>query len=443
LRGRWLVLARLAWLAVAVLAVALFVASVPLRYAELQQVCVGAACTESQLTLEDVRSLQSLGLSREFHAAYNVGLEIVFALVHVVIATVIFARRSDDRMALFVALMLLTFGTATFTGTMHAMTEQYTAWRLPVAFMSSLPSILPDWLWQSFSVWRVPVAILSSIGQACAALFFYLFPDGRFVPRWTRVLAAAWIVWQAPAAFFPNSFFNTANWPPVLAGVVWSGFIGSYAFAQVYRYRHVSDPVQRQQSKWVVFGVTAALGGFFGATLLAGIFTSLGQPGLLNKGAINTIIYLSMLLIPLSISAAILRSRLWAIDVIINRTLVYGMLTGTLALIYAASVVLLEQALRAITGQRSNLAIVISTLAIAALFNPLRRRIQDRVDLRFFRHKYDAAKTLAAFSARMRDEVDLSRLTDELLAVVEETMQPAHVSLWLKTPGEFKSERKD
>jgi hypothetical protein len=224
---------------------------------------------------------------------------------------------------------------------------------------------------------------------------------------------------------------------------VWCGFLGSYVFAQVYRYRRVSDPVQRQQTKWVVFGVTGALGGFLGAILLSGIFSSLGRPSLLYRGAITTVIYLAMLLIPLSIAAAILRSRLWAIDIIINRTLVYGTLTGMLALIYVVSVILLQQAFRTVTGPRSNLAIVISTLAIATLFNPLRRRIQDRVDLRFYRRKYDATQTLTAFSATLRDgaHADLDTLTADLLAVVQETMQPAHVSLWLKPPAKKKSER--
>jgi hypothetical protein len=291
----------------------------------------------------------------------------------------------------------------------------------------------------------LPVAFISSLGQASAALFFYLFPDGRFVPRWTRALAAVWVVWQVPAIFFPNSPFNSDNWPPLLAGAVWSGFLGSYVFAQVYRYSRVSDRVQRQQTKWVVFGVTGALGGFLGAILLSGIFSMVGQPSLLYRGTITTVIYLSMLLIPLSIGAAILRSRLWAIDIIVNRTLVYGMLTGTLALIYVVSVVLLQQAFRALTGPRSNLAIVISTLAIATLFNPLRRRIRDRVDLRFYRRKYDAAQTLAAFSATLRDgaHADLDTLTADLLAVVQETMQPAHVSLWLKPPTKKKSEQSE
>ena len=137
--------------------------------------------------------------------------------------------------------------------------------------------------------------------------------------------------------------------------------------------------------------------------------------------------------LPLGLMIAVLRYRLWDIDVVLNRALVYAALTATLAGTYFGSVVLLQMAFRGVTGQGNAVAIVISTLAIAALFMPLRRRIQDIIDRRFFRRRYDAALTLAAFSSRMRDEVDIERLTTELVTVVEETMQPVHASLWLRT----------
>ena len=432
LQGHWLIVARAVWMTVTILTVALFAMALPLRYADLQKVCTGAACTTQQLTLDDVRELQALGLSRDWHARYHLGLEVTFALLHLVIAMIIFVRRSNDRMALFVAFMLVTFGVATFSGTMNTLVQRAPAWQLPMALVSPLPGALPAWLRPSASLLRLPVALVSAIGQACAALCFYLFPDGRFVPRWTRLLALAWIVWQVPASFFPDSLFNSEHWPGWLAVVTWSGFVASYVFAQVYRHRRVSDARQRLQTKWVVYGATAALGGFLGTLVLDSFVSAFIRPTLLYRGVINTVIYLSMLLIPLSIGAAILRSRLWAIDFIINRTLVYSLLTVTLALIYVVSVVSLQLLFRSVIGQEQPATvIVISTLAIAALFTPLRRRVQTGIDRRFYRRKYDAAQTLAAFSATLRDEVDLEQLKADLLTVVEETMQPMHVSLWL------------
>jgi hypothetical protein len=204
---------------------------------------------------------------------------------------------------------------------------------------------------------------------------------------------------------------------------------------QIYRYRRVSNPRQRRQTKWVVAGSAVAVFSLF--SLLTPLFflpKALGDSSPFVLSLASTLLPLTMLLIPLSIGVAVLRSGLFDIDVVINRALVYGSLSALLVLIYVGGVVGSQYVLRALTGQGSTLAVVASTLAIAALFNPLRHRVQEFIDRHFYRRKYDAAKTLEAFSAKLRDEADLDRLSAEMVSVVRETVQPEHVSLWLKQP---------
>jgi hypothetical protein len=211
------------------------------------------------------------------------------------------------------------------------------------------------------------------------------------------------------------------------------GFICSLVLAQSYRYVRVSAPVHRQQTKWVVFGIAVGGVGFLGTLALGNYVPAIEQSGPLGQMIGITLLEGFILLIPLSIGVAIERSGLYEIDVIINRTLVYGSLTATLVALYFSIIVVLQRVFVSLTGQQSTLAVVASTLLIAALFNPLRRRVQFFVDKRFYRSKYDAAKTLEAFSAKLRDQTDLETLNNDLLGVIRETMQPAHVSLWLRS----------
>ena len=270
----------------------------------------------------------------------------------------------------------------------------------------------------------VPVNnLLGSVGWQLMFIVFYVFPDGHFVPRWTRWMPFVWL-----AANLVDQM--SALW-------VGMGLVLTTAGSQVYRYGWRSTPLQKQQTKWLVAALVVTM--LFLITLAPGIFEPPPDEALGARlvGALlgGTLFRLIFLLFPAAILVAILRYRLWDIDVIIHKTLVYSVLTALLALIYFGSVVLVQQLTRSITAS-SDLAIAVSTLMLAALFFPLRRRVQNAIDRRFYRRKYDAAKTLAAFGVTARDEVELEKLTSELLSVVNETMQPASVSLWLKPTAE-------
>ena len=197
-----------------------------------------------------------------------------------------------------------------------------------------------------------------------------------------------------------------------------------------------SSGVERQQLKWFTYSSTLAIGGVI---LTYTISDAIGALWLEWVGYV--VLVVGFIGIPISMGIAVLRYRLYDIDILINRTIVYGSLSATLVALYFGGIVLLQAIFVALTGERSTLAVVASTLLIAALFNPLRRRVQGFVDRRFYRSKYDAAMTLEAFSAKLRDETDLDALSDDLVGVVRETMQPAHASLWLRTDRDPKERR--
>jgi hypothetical protein len=196
--------------------------------------------------------------------------------------------------------------------------------------------------------------------------------------------------------------------------------------AVVLRFRRARGE-ERQQLKWFAYGTTLSI--LMLIVIIILIFSNV-------NGAPGSVFFLAVIFIPISAGIAMLRYRLYDIDVLINRTLVYGSLSALLALLYFGLIFTLQSLLQGTLIQNNGVAIVVSTLAIYALFQPLRRRIQQFIDHRFYRRKYDAARTLAAFSATLRNEVDLSQLREQLVAVVRETMQPSHISLWLRPPDQ-------
>jgi hypothetical protein len=283
----------------------------------------------------------------------------------------------------------------------------------------------------SISIWVYMVNLL---------LFFWLamvFPSGRIVHGWS------WVFWLGTAGTIlqgisqmlapgPSNVAHVANplgvghFPGVLddvTSVLAIGALPAGALCALLRLRQARG-VERQQIKLFVYGVALAL-----LITTAAIFTGWNGP----VGDLGSV---ALTLVPITIGAAILRYRLFDIDLIINRTLVYGSLTLTLGALYVGGVVGLEALFRAVTGQRSDLAVAIATLAVAALFNPWRRSLQTFIDQRFYRRKYDAARVLASFSSRLRDEVEMERLTADLLSAAYESLQPASVSLWVRGGAE-------
>jgi hypothetical protein len=285
-----------------------------------------------------------------------------------------------------------------------------------------------------------------------ATYVFLLFPDGKLPSRRWRPLA--WLsgvvivsvsvgVMLSPGPLdMPRGIRNpfgleAAPWVTTVAYAILPLLplcMFASAVSLVIRYRRSRGDV-RQQIKWIAFAASVVA-----LTYLIAMVASLIHPSeaWLTAGSVLWLNLLtiaalvSFVTIPIAVGFAVLKYRLYDVDVIINRALVYFPLTAMLALIYVGGVVGIQAVFHVITGQESTLAVVASTLAIAALFNPLRRRIQGFVDRRFYRSKYDTRKTLEAFSARLRDETDLEALNEHLVGVVSDTMKPAHVSLWLR-----------
>jgi hypothetical protein len=375
-----------------VLAMVLFVASIPGYVSSILE--VGRADLKARPVEAPVALVIALDL-------LGVLASVTAASMCLTLAVVLFWRRSNDWMVVFVSSYLLLYGTI-MAGPLEWAEGYYPAWpALAVEVIQPLFLTIPT------------VALI------------VLFPNGTFVPRWTRWLTVTSVALVAAMLYLPEVYWG------VLMVVI---LLGAF-YAQVYRYRYVSSSTERQQTKWVTFGLLL----WWLMVLILGIPYTIESN--LPSGSplpwwtdLDWAWWIVLAIVPLSLSIAVLRYRLYDIDVVINRALVYGSLTVMLLLVYFGGVATTQALFRALTGQERlpQLAVVISTLAIAALFDPLRRRIQAFIDRRFYRRKYDARKTLEEFSARLREETNLDSLNAELISVVQDTMQPGHVSLWLR-----------
>jgi uncharacterized membrane protein YhdT len=299
------------------------------------------------------------------------------------------------------------------------------------------------------------VSWLLPIINGLTVFYILLFPTGRLPSRRWR-----WLAWLTVAFVLVGvilSAFSSGGLMGVLGPI--RNPLGIEGFTNVYKAvlltmapllsvaaalslfvrLHRAIGVERQQIKWFAYAAAATVIGIILAYIIPGVIDT--PLWFERAGFALNIAFIPA--IPIAIGIAILRYRLYEIDTLINRTLVYGSLTATLVALYFGGIVVLQRVFVVFTGQESTLAVVASTLLIAALFNPLRRRIQSFIDRRFYRSKYDARKTLQTFSARLRDETDLDALSDDLVGVVRDTMEPEHLSLWLRPDPPSKVEQAD
>lgn len=390
LHGRALILARIIWASVTAITLTTYLATIVVRFQAFDRM-VQSGLPDGWTDASFRAALAQIGMSPTGWIAYNLLFGYTMILGSVALGLLIFSRRSDEWFALYVSIVLITLPAS----------------RLQFANLT-----------ETFPSWSVPVELVTSIGTMVFEPFFFLFPDGSFVPRWGRWLSATWIVTIILSAAFPQSALDVTALPAPLWILMQLAFIGSGIYAQIYRYRRVSGDEQRQQTKWVVFGVVIMALIISVFAILPTLFPAFKQPGAAGFAyvLITPPTLIAFILLPLTIAIAILRYRLWDIDLIINRSLVYIPLTAILAGIFAAAITLCQKAFVAFTGQTSDLAAVLSTLLVVAAFTPIKERLQNAVDRRF--KDADPTKRLKAFDQQVQTRmapVEAKHITRRLL----------------------------
>jgi hypothetical protein len=403
LSRHWQVIARVGWVVTALLTLGLFTASLPARYEEL-----------THPGLRTTQTLIELHLPGALFAGYTLALEIVIALVFSFVGGIIFWRKSHDAVAVVVAFMLLLAGSAM---------------RPIVAPMNALIATQP--------AWTPVVHCLTYLTWLSIFTFFCVFPDGRFVPRWTIALLGFAALILVPWEFFPTSPLSPWTWPPAAFLALVLGLFSASIIAQLYRYRYLSDRRQRQQTRWVVFGVmvTVVIGlPSYVLRQLDPAFANAGSDASLLYNLVTlTGMYGAILVTPLTIGISMLRYRLWDIDTLILRTLVYVPLTAILAGLYSASITLCQKTFIAFTGQSSDAAIVITTLVLATTFTPIKNGVQSFVDKRF-KEVPDPARLLGNFNDYVQKTVariDPHRISCRLVIETTHAFEAQHGAIYL------------
>jgi hypothetical protein len=403
LQQPWLTIARLIWLVFRTPQWVLLILSLPAYYAQL-------GTSSSSFLGPDwshetfLEALAVLHLSVTAYSTIILASDLFRILVFTAIASLIFWRKSDEWLGLFASYVLFGIGWAVAAGRLTGFDA------LPI-------------LWQQ--ILSIPLIMI----WPCLFIFLNIYPDGRHVPAWTRLITLSWLVFGLYTAL---QDFGAAATPGWINGVFSVLLLVGFG-AQIYRYVKVSGLLERLQMRWFIFSIAIFVAvQLIGQQVVAPLFSEVGPERLMFRLVNHSLGNVIFTLIPISIGIALFRYRLWELDIIIRRTLIYSTITALLAGVFFGGVVLLQNLFLSIVGQQSPLAVVVSTLVTFVLFAPLRRRVQNFVDRRFYRQKYDAQKTLEAFAVTMRDEVDMETLKAQLISVVNDTMQPASISLWVR-----------
>ena len=386
-RGRWLVVARRTWPVLTGLAVAANVLALP-EY------------TRSLLTRTVRAELPAAHLTPAEYVAVQICYVAVFMLVCLAVATVIYLRAAREPIALFCAYTLTALGCG-------------------FGFIAGLTISNP--------VLNALSVIFTAVAEAIGGWFFLIFPSGSFVPRWSRWCALAATLGIAALTVPAIAKGQPA---PSATQTISTGLILFGAGAQVYRYRRVSGLTERQQTKWVVFGLAAVVVGIIIFQLIGLVVREVAPSTVqsqVDANLVGGVFILILAIIPVCIGMAVLRTHLWDIGLVISRTLTYAAVTALLAGVYTGLVLLTTHVLPFHTA----VAVAVSTLVAAAAFHPLRRRVQLTVDRRFNRARYDADQAIAAFAARLQDTAEPDAVHGHLLAAVHQALEPAHASVWI------------
>jgi signal transduction histidine kinase len=397
------------WVGLAFVLIVLWISAIPLRFYELREICTIPPCEDARLSPQGHAFLLQRGLSSESYAAYSVAVEVVVAGVFLAISTLIILRQSENRFALFAAFMLLLFG---------------------IGVSETLNVLEPG-----SPGFKTGLRLLNSLGFVSFFVACYLFPDGNFFPRWSRYLTGAWIALEIPWAF-PN-LISLPEW---LSIPLTLSLIASCILAQIFRYRKKSSPVQRQQTKWVLFGLIITISGFASYGVLPIYFPGIVEPGILEiifYGLGRTLVGISMLALPVTVGIAIWRYRLWDIDLIVNRAFIYSALTGLTIGFYA----MIAGSLGALFQARGNWFISLAAAGgVAVLFQPLRLWIQRSINRMMYGERDDPIAVLTRLARMLEATAIPGEVLRNMVETISQALHIPYAAIKLVDGGEVSNE---